>query len=121
MGGPRRCLGDKFSLLEQRTLLLKLLTQYEVLPHKDMAKQEDNFCTSPMSLMLLQPKDPATNCFLAEVVSPIPEDPEGQQGPRRDGRSHSPPEIIPEEPVAEASKVIPPVQGYSLATDILNK
>lgn len=46
-----------------------------------------------------------------EVVSPIPEDPEGQQGPRRDGRSHSPPEIIPEEPVAEASKVIPPVQG----------
>ncbi|CAK9106518.1 Cytochrome P450 4c21 (CYPIVC21) [Durusdinium trenchii] len=54
--GPRRCLGDKFSLLEQRTLLLKLLL-LQVLPHKDMAKQEDNFCTSPMSLMLLQPKE----------------------------------------------------------------
>ena len=29
MGGPRRCLGDKFSLLEQRTLLLKLLVLVE--------------------------------------------------------------------------------------------
>jgi len=32
MGGPRRCLGDKFSLLEQRTLLLKFLVENSTYP-----------------------------------------------------------------------------------------
>jgi len=30
--GPRRCLGDKFSLMEQKTLLMMLLTRMEILP-----------------------------------------------------------------------------------------
>eukprot|EP00434_Breviolum_minutum_P033692 symbB.v1.2.029813.t1/scaffold3301.1/size59484/6 len=58
--GPRRCLGDKFSLLEQRTLLLKLLTQFEVLPDGDtarMAQQEATYTKSAISLMLLQPEE----------------------------------------------------------------
>lgn len=55
--GPRRCLGDKFSLLEQRTLLLKLLTQFQVLPDGDMVMQEDTYSKSAISLMLLQPEE----------------------------------------------------------------
>ena len=30
--GPRRCLGDRFSLLEQQVFLQKLLTRFELLP-----------------------------------------------------------------------------------------
>ncbi|CAJ1329030.1 unnamed protein product [Effrenium voratum] len=55
--GPRRCLGDKFSLLEQRALLLKMLTQYELLPDGDMAKQERTFSNASIAIMFLQPEE----------------------------------------------------------------
>jgi len=55
--GPRRCLGDKFSLLEQRSLLLKMLTQYELLPDGDMAKQERTFSNASLAIMFLQPEE----------------------------------------------------------------
>eukprot|EP00441_Pelagodinium_beii_P033847 CAMPEP_0197639630 /NCGR_PEP_ID=MMETSP1338-20131121/14195_1 /TAXON_ID=43686 ORGANISM="Pelagodinium beii, Strain RCC1491" /NCGR_SAMPLE_ID=MMETSP1338 /ASSEMBLY_ACC=CAM_ASM_000754 /LENGTH=449 /DNA_ID=CAMNT_0043212383 /DNA_START=55 /DNA_END=1400 /DNA_ORIENTATION=- len=43
--GPRRCLGDKFSLMEQKTLLLKLLSRYEVLPASTAEPANDEYAT----------------------------------------------------------------------------
>eukprot|EP00928_Gymnodinium_smaydae_P086775 TRINITY_DN71205_c0_g1_i1.p1 TRINITY_DN71205_c0_g1~~TRINITY_DN71205_c0_g1_i1.p1 ORF type:complete len:482 (+),score=58.65 TRINITY_DN71205_c0_g1_i1:44-1447(+) len=51
--GPRRCLGDKFSLMEQKTLLIKLLTRYEVLPAN--GAQSDEFSSDALSIVFMQP------------------------------------------------------------------
>ena len=32
--GPRRCIGDKFSIMEQKCLIGKLLLQYDIAPHE---------------------------------------------------------------------------------------
>jgi len=55
--GPRRCLGDKFSLMEQKSLLMKLLTQYKVLPHESTLDGDKNFTSTMLGLMFLQPED----------------------------------------------------------------
>merc|ERR1712070_961308 len=54
--GPRRCLGDKFSLMEQKTLLMKLLSTCEVLP-ADGASGEVEYATDAIPLLFLQPKE----------------------------------------------------------------
>jgi len=53
--GPRRCLGDKFSLMEQKTLLMKLLTKCEIKPKG--APLEDEYDTAAVPLVFLQPKE----------------------------------------------------------------
>ena len=53
--GPRRCLGDKFSLMEQKSLLLKLLTQYKVLPHESTLDGDKNFTSTMTGFIFLQP------------------------------------------------------------------
>ncbi|CAE7460748.1 CYP97B3 [Symbiodinium sp. CCMP2592] len=55
--GPRRCIGDKFSLMEQKSLLMKLLTQYKVLPHEDTVDGEENFTSSMLGMLFLQPEE----------------------------------------------------------------
>ena len=39
--GERRCLGDRFSLLEQKAFLMQLLTRYELLGDGKAEKDED--------------------------------------------------------------------------------
>ena len=56
--GPRQCLGDKFSLLEQRTLLLKLLSCFELRP----THSKTFTCSTCMSQALL-----AYCCWLRAV------------------------------------------------------
>jgi len=57
--GPRRCLGDKFSLMEQKTLLIMLLSQLEILPDAGSTAHHDSipFAADSMALLFLQPKD----------------------------------------------------------------
>lgn len=54
--GPRRCLGDKFSLLEQKALLIKLLATCEVLP-KDGASAQTEYDAAALPIIFLQPKE----------------------------------------------------------------
>merc|ERR1712187_405246 len=55
--GPRRCLGDKFSLMEQKTLLLKLLSKVEILPAGDGTQDDVPYGSDSIALMFTQPKD----------------------------------------------------------------
>lgn len=48
--GPRRCLGDRFSLMEQKTLLSKLLSGYEILPEH---KREGELLAGDLALPLV--------------------------------------------------------------------
>merc|ERR1712151_36196 len=54
--GPRRCLGDKFSLMEQKTLLIKLLSTMEVMPESSTASDDVPYDSSGMSLLFMQPQ-----------------------------------------------------------------
>lgn len=53
--GPRRCLGDKFSLMEQKTLLMKLLSKCEIKPVGP--PREDDYDTAAVPIIFLQPKE----------------------------------------------------------------
>lgn len=55
--GPRRCLGDKFSLMEQKTLLIKLLSKVELLPANDAPSGPVPYASDSIAVMFSQPKD----------------------------------------------------------------
>lgn len=53
--GPRRCLGDRFSVLEQKTLLMKLLCRFEILPCGDQTV-ELPLSSASAPIMFAQPE-----------------------------------------------------------------
>jgi len=55
--GPRRCIGDRFSLMEQKTMLLQLLTRYRILPHHNV----DAISNSSMPLVFRIPETAFVN------------------------------------------------------------
>jgi cytochrome P450 len=61
--GPRRCLGDRFSLMEQKTLLSMLLTRFELSPAKAIPHDADErlgaagFSGESIPLTFTQPAD----------------------------------------------------------------
>lgn len=58
--GPRRCLGDRFSMLEQKTLLTKLLSHYRVLPQDgDGGRGSDRLALAKTGMPMLF-KQPST-------------------------------------------------------------
>lgn len=50
--GPRRCIGDRFSLMEQKVLLLQVLTRYRILPHQNVSA----ISNASMPLIFRQPE-----------------------------------------------------------------
>jgi len=58
--GPRRCIGDRFSLMEQKTLLLQVLTRYRILPHHN----EGAISNSSMPLLFRIPETAFVNLEL---------------------------------------------------------
>lgn len=51
--GPRRCIGEKFSLIEQKCLIAKVLLEYEIVQSKD--SEEVQLSRSTLSFMLKEP------------------------------------------------------------------